>query len=987
MDIDSIPLLSHLNHSPRLHLTLLPDASSVSRPNLLSNALHRPGAGADTDYAPQGRNRESNTTIHTRLLQSHLCCQESFRGVAPGDRLIPVKSVSQDSQIQDGDHAINSAGTSGQSMGCDNRLVRCLFPRADPHQGSSIPQICVQQSGVPVQGPALWSSDGAILFHLDTSSFRPFSEVSGNYDSRVLGRLAHSPPRPTRTSTSSENCPTSSYQSRISNQYGQISHNTYASGGLSRSRSQSAQTTPASTFGEVPRSTTNDSENSQLFPQTSLRMEYSTRQTHLSGKVHCSRSAPLSSTSMASQALLDLRLGSRPRSQDSPDLRHIISPQVVAGYSYTPPRYSFPKPHTNHAIVYGRQPPRLGSTFTGTNSVWSMDVPRKASTYQCARNASGLAGPVSFQPVTQRPDSTDSHRQCHSPGTPKEPGRNKESTPLSTYTKLFPDNSQSEFDLCLQTCAGSTQHPSRPALTTMSNSPDRVDDQAGGTGLHLDYLAQSTGGRICDMSEPQATSLLLTSSGSSSTSSRCPSPVLGGPKPLYVSAIPSAHADSKATTKSSTLRNSANSSMESKCKLVPSTPHSTSKTKCSRTTSSAAKRRSTLSTFVRRAHGQRPIPQASRVETIANCLRKRHVSSQVIDMILQNKAKNTELVYDGKWTVFAKWCANKAILPTKVSSEQLAEFLQFLINKSNPAFSTFQGYLSAIKSVLKHCKRGYVVSSSIIKELAQFVRRNKKSRAVQPPKWNLAFVLHKLNSPPFEPLQEAELKYLTWKTAFLTILGTACRRSELHALDFKTIRRAKDWSFVDLTTLPEFKAKYQFLDSDPSAPRSYTIKALQTQEEEDRFSCPVRALRIYLRRTKARRQQNRRLFLPVSETSQDITANTVSHWIKQTLLLAYKSSGNFNQDDQTRRLFRISEEERENFTRPAHEIRALSSSYAFISRHHTLSSILKACYWRSHSVFTHFYLREVSVEDAQELMHLAAHILPGSQGPYPPSER
>ena len=247
----------------------------------------------------------------------------------------------------------------------------------------------------------------------------------------------------------------------------------------------------------------------------------------------------------------------------------------------------------------------------------------------------------------------------------------------------------------------------------------------------------------------------------------------------------------------------------------------------------------------------------------------------------------------------------------------------------------------------------------------------------------LAFVLHRLNLAPFEPLQNADLKFLTWKTVFLLILATACRRSELHALDFKSIRKAKDWAFVDLFALPEFQAKYQFLDADPSAPRAYTIRTLQVASEADRLSCPVRALKIYLRRTKDHREGRRRLFLPISDSVSDITANTVSHWVKQTLLLAYQATGNATGDAQDRRLFNISDEERKDFTRPAHEIRAQSASLAFASRHYSLASILRSCYWRSHTVFTEFYLRDITVQDNQEMLHLAAQYLPGGQDPSP----
>ena len=94
------------------------------------------------------------------------------------------------------------------------------------------------------------------------------------------------------------------------------------------------------------------------------------------------------------------------------------------------------------------------------------------------------------------------------------------------------------------------------------------------------------------------------------------------------------------------------------------------------------------------------------------------------------------------------------------------------------------------------------------------------------------------------------MRYLTWKKAFLVLWGTACRRSELHALDFQTFARSANWSRVELYLMPKVMAKYQFLDKDPSASRAYTLYRLDAPSSEDALCCPVRALRFYLDRTR-----------------------------------------------------------------------------------------------------------------------------------------
>ena len=70
-------------------------------------------------------------------------------------------------------------------------------------------------------------------------------------------------------------------------------------------------------------------------------------------------------------------------------------------------------------------------------------------------------------------------------------------------------------------------------------------------------------------------------------------------------------------------------------------------------------------------------------------------------------------------------------------------------------------------------------------------------------------VLHQLSKAPFEPLKEASLKHLTFKTVFLLALGSGKRRSEIHDWLHKNIRRQSDWSKVSLYPSPSFLSKNQ----------------------------------------------------------------------------------------------------------------------------------------------------------------------------------
>ena len=106
---------------------------------------------------------------------------------------------------------------------------------------------------------------------------------------------------------------------------------------------------------------------------------------------------------------------------------------------------------------------------------------------------------------------------------------------------------------------------------------------------------------------------------------------------------------------------------------------------------------------------------------------------------------------------------------------------------------------------------------------------------------------------PFEPLKEASLKHLTFKTVFLLALGSGKCRSEIHAWLHKNIRHQLDWSKVSLYPSPSFLSKNQLAKEGPDSVAPVVIPALAPTLDKslkgNRSLCPVRALRYYLDRT------------------------------------------------------------------------------------------------------------------------------------------
>ena len=289
--------------------------------------------------------------------------------------------------------------------------------------------------------------------------------------------------------------------------------------------------------------------------------------------------------------------------------------------------------------------------------------------------------------------------------------------------------------------------------------------------------------------------------------------------------------------------------------------------------------------------------------------------------------------------------------------KSVADFLMYLFEDKKLQPSTIDGYRSAIADKLGDTSVNISKDDNLTRLLDSFHRDRPKGRRGIP-SWNLSLVLHQLTKAPFEPLREASLKHLTFKTVFLLALGSGKRRSEIHAWQHKNIRQQSDWSKVSLFPSPSFLSKNQLAKEGPESVAPVVIPALaptlDRSLKSDRSLCPVRALRYYLDRTSDIRQDKELVFVSFKKGfDKDISPATISSWIKQTVILCYELS-----DHHAHTLHQVK----------AHDVRAFAASKAFQSGV-SLEQILSACHWKSHNTFAQFYLKDVAWADS-ELYHL-----------------
>ena len=494
---------------------------------------------------------------------------------------------------------------------------------------------------------------------------------------------------------------------------------------------------------------------------------------------------------------------------------------------------------------------------------------------------------------------------------------------------------------------GQVQHSSRPDVQSRQTDLHRVVPESGNSKQDFPDHGLSINRPVRHTSEPQAAILCVTHTGSEGAINRCPHDGLESHTCICVSTVPSYSSCDKQSMVIP-VQDSIDSTSMARQTMVSRAPRSV----CVTTGISASNSKPACSAK-RQDSASKPGPStASCLGIVKQSLRNRQFSSDVAEHVSKARRESTVKIYDAKWQIFRDWADQRKIDPIQATPQIVADFLTFLFSVKKCQVSTIKGYRSTISNTLKY-KTGYDFGSHPV--LSELIKSFAKQRPVDrslAPKWDLAFVLLYMCKAPFEPLDKASLFYLSVKTVFLVTLAMARRVSEVHAfsIDSDHLRFSNLDGSLILRTQVGFLAKDQL----PSrAPDSITIPKLSNfcrkSDNFNRMLCPVRAVKIYLNKTKSLRKHRKRLFIPI-QGDQDLAKSTLSGWVRYAIRHAYSS---------------IPKNPNRLFKPRAHELKALSASWAYIN-YIPLEEILKSAVWSCSSLFASHYLRDFR-EQAENL--------------------
>jgi hypothetical protein len=252
-----------------------------------------------------------------------------------------------------------------------------------------------------------------------------------------------------------------------------------------------------------------------------------------------------------------------------------------------------------------------------------------------------------------------------------------------------------------------------------------------------------------------------------------------------------------------------------------------------------------------------------------------------------------------------------------------------------------------VNSVLRFTtKRNWAKDSAIQCLIRSFIQESLTIRRVVM-EWDLSVVLKRLSGAPFEPMETVDFRFVTYKALFLLALASIKRRSELHACTWKSAACTRNEFSVQ--TDPSFVFKTAVHVQNRSAMGKIVIEGLKsrTTVKRDMFLCPVRAMKWYMNRSASPPSRRFKgqvcLFCPVEKAKKDVTQQTISAWLRNTIVMCLKLEG--IQVPQVRVT--------------AHSVRRAGASLAFLGNT-PISEILMAGTWKVESTFLHYYLADVA---------------------------
>ena len=318
--------------------------------------------------------------------------------------------------------------------------------------------------------------------------------------------------------------------------------------------------------------------------------------------------------------------------------------------------------------------------------------------------------------------------------------------------------------------------------------------------------------------------------------------------------------------------------------------------------------------------------RSSRVEIIKAAYNRRFPDcGEAVNLMATPLRENSIRDYQHKWKTFLSFLKKRDISFESVTISSVLRFFTFLFYEKHLKPNTVAHYRTALKVPLKE-RFNIDLNVPAVADLLRAMWLQRPNVPNPAPAWSLNKVL-KFIEELTEPLEET---MLFRKTAFLLLLSTGWRVSELHAC----VRNKEFCRFSENSTLyirphPSFLAK----NEDPKRRWIHKeIKVLKLQDGGISKICPVTTLKEYLRYSSDKVSGS--LLLTPNNHDKKLSVHQLSTHICQLI---------FETDNTTQA--------------NVHDIRKYATSCA-LAETMLVGDLVSAVNWSSPAVFYKFYLTQ-----------------------------
>ncbi len=949
-------------HQPvkvRVQNTVSVSAGEVGGPGPLSNlpAQLRTISGSERSCkgnATQKSDRDCRTRV-TGFLQSSLCSSQKEWKVEAHNRSKPTEQVHKQDKVQDGDTQNGAVIHKAKPMVYFDRFDRRLLPHTNSSLQQTVSAVCVRGEGVPISSTVLRNITGSSNIHGGDEDGRLSRSPKVNSPTSIYRRLAVRDRHGRRGEGEYPVAAGNGKVTGLKGQPGEIRTDSYPENRFSGNPDRHCQAEGLSISTEVEQLLTKARTLSDQFRKDHVGMVVSPRTYGFSRETSVPCSHENASNSVPSETVLVRSDTEEPKGSS---VSRMQTRSVMVGRPEKDVRGDIiGNDETGLLSVFGCVDGRLGCDSRPSTGARSLDTVGGESPHKRPRTGGSCQRSKRIPDVSGKRKCLHIVRQYDCCISPEQTGGDKVTDSLLQDGRPLPLVGASEHQFDVKVCSGSSKCQGRHAQPKTTDTEERMGYAPRDSSPSVEEMGQTYGRPVRYISKPQTASILLADSRSGCIGSRRNVTELVRPSSVCV---PSHSLDTSGSEQGSEGSGGSNSdsAQVAKSGMVSGPPPAAGGKSGGTACMGKVVKATPHAAVSQKATGA----SLTRLETVIQSLQTKGFSKQAADLIAGSHRAGTSSLYQAKWNVYLDWCGGRQIDPLDASICTIADFFIFLFEEKKFSVSTIKGYRSALAQVYHY--RGVDLSNNV--DISSLMKTMEIKRPVirsQIPKWDLTLVLRSLTRAPYEPMRVSDLKFLTRKTAFLLLLATAKRVSEVHALTY-LIDHTKSWSTMTLHFDPSFVAKTQKPSDQSTGMTSVTVPALAPSVEEglpDRSLCPVRAVRYYLDRTAASRPGRRRLFIPVQTgREKDISKNTLSHWVQQIIREAYSEA---TDEDARLSLRRAS----------VHELRAMSTSLLF-HKNQSLSDVMAAACWKGSSTFASFYLRDVSLtsEDLSSLGPIVA---------------